>query len=112
MTYLFEDGKNGLIKFLYSPVVLAFSFLLPGVVSAATFNVTNEAELRVAVETSATNGENNVIDLGGNTITLTESEVFIPAGPEPATLTIRNGCLLYTSPSPRDLSTSRMPSSA
>ena len=91
MTYLFEDGKNGLIKFLYSPVVLAFSFLLPGVVSAATFNVTNEAELRVAVETSATNGENNVIDLGGNTITLTESEVFIPAGPEPATLTIRNG---------------------
>ena len=23
-----------------------------------------------------------------------------------------NGCLLYTSPSPRDLSTSRMPSSA
>ena len=24
----------------------------------------------------------------------------------------RNGCLLYTSPSPRDLSTSRMPSSA
>ena len=26
--------------------------------------------------------------------------------------TKRNGCLLYTSPSPRDLSTSRMPSSA
>ena len=26
--------------------------------------------------------------------------------------TIVNGCLLYTSPSPRDLSTSRMPSSA
>ena len=25
---------------------------------------------------------------------------------------LRNGCLLYTSPSPRDLSTSRMPSSA
>eukprot|EP00831_Metopus_contortus_P054881 TRINITY_DN46294_c0_g1_i1.p2 TRINITY_DN46294_c0_g1~~TRINITY_DN46294_c0_g1_i1.p2 ORF type:complete len:121 (-),score=28.20 TRINITY_DN46294_c0_g1_i1:71-433(-) len=27
-------------------------------------------------------------------------------------LTYDNGCLLYTSPSPRDLSTSRMPSSA
>ena len=27
-------------------------------------------------------------------------------------LTLRKGCLLYTSPSPRDLSTSRMPSSA
>ena len=25
---------------------------------------------------------------------------------------LANGCLLYTSPSPRDLSTSRMPSSA
>ena len=25
---------------------------------------------------------------------------------------VANGCLLYTSPSPRDLSTSRMPSSA
>ena len=25
---------------------------------------------------------------------------------------LENGCLLYTSPSPRDLSTSRMPSSA
>ena len=32
---------------------------------------------------------------------------------ENKTLTISdNGCLLYTSPSPRDLSTSRMPSSA
>ena len=27
-------------------------------------------------------------------------------------ITLDNGCLLYTSPSPRDLSTSRMPSSA
>ena len=27
-------------------------------------------------------------------------------------LTVHTGCLLYTSPSPRDLSTSRMPSSA
>ena len=28
------------------------------------------------------------------------------------TITLYHGCLLYTSPSPRDLSTSRMPSSA
>ena len=33
-------------------------------------------------------------------------------GATPATIAIINGCLLYTSPSPRDLSTSRMPSSA
>ena len=37
-----------------------------------------------------------------------------PAGPPPATPApaLANICLLYTSPSPRDLSTSRMPSSA
>ena len=34
------------------------------------------------------------------------------AGTEENALRIRNACLLYTSPSPRDLSTSRMPSSA
>ena len=35
-------------------------------------------------------------------------------GPDTETeeITLRSGCLLYTSPSPRDLSTSRMPSSA
>ena len=36
-------------------------------------------------------------------------EVGTPVPKEP---THRMGCLLYTSPSPRDLSTSRMPSSA
>ena len=35
-----------------------------------------------------------------------DAEVFIPAPAKD------NHCLLYTSPSPRDLSTSRMPSSA
>ena len=36
----------------------------------------------------------------GNEVTITEEMCDL------------NGCLLYTSPSPRDLSTSRMPSSA
>ena len=41
----------------------------------------------------------------------TELVVITPADGKPATA--GNGtCLLYTSPSPRDLSTSRMPSSA
>ena len=34
-----------------------------------------------------------------------------PKGTVPV-LSLSSGCLLYTSPSPRDLSTSRMPSSA
>ena len=43
----------------------------------------------------------------------------LPPDPDPITATggtigeyIENGCLLYTSPSPRDISGSRMPSSA
>ena len=36
----------------------------------------------------------------------------IAFGPASTTYMVANGCLLYTSPSPRDLSTSRMPSSA
>ena len=39
-------------------------------------------------------------------------KIAFTGGPETARHIIRNSCLLYTSPSPRDLSTSRMPSSA
>ena len=35
-----------------------------------------------------------------------------PGAPAPREAPASRGCLLYTSPSPRDLSTSRMPSSA
>ena len=37
---------------------------------------------------------------------------YLSSGHHPGTSIIFRGCLLYTSPSPRDLSTSRMPSSA
>ena len=46
----------------------------------------------------------------------TLDRLYIPAGEYSAiwlgNLPVRSACLLYTSPSPRDLSTSRMPSSA
>ena len=46
--------------------------------------------------------------------TADESETTLLATDPTAdrTITLPNACLLYTSPSPRDLSTSRMPSSA
>ena len=46
--------------------------------------------------------------------TVEKKEVKVVLGEEREYLTIRilHNCLLYTSPSPRDLSTSRMPSSA
>ena len=53
----------------------------------------------------------------GNTLSSDEYEkrgedVWIAKSAKVAPTACINGCLLYTSPSPRDLSTSRMPSSA
>ena len=42
----------------------------------------------------------------------TSDEAMAEMNKEPPSLMVLDICLLYTSPSPRDLSTSRMPSSA
>ena len=59
-----------------------------------------------------TNGEHEIISNKSSGNTIINNVFFETQG----TLTMRHGhyttCLLYTSPSPRDLSTSRMPSSA
>ena len=47
------------------------------------------------------------IDLG-----TTNSCVAVMEGNEPEVISNSEGCLLYTSPSPRDVEESRMPSSA
>ena len=50
---------------------------------------------------------------GGNGITAYRREKYVPfGGPAGGDGGKGASCLLYTSPSPRDLSTSRMPSSA
>ena len=74
-----------------TPMHLRFRGFLPVVVDVETggFNAKTDALLEVAVSIIA-------MDELGNLV------------PEPVIST----CLLYTSPSPRDLSTSRMPSSA
>jgi len=52
-------------------------------------------------------------DLSTGTLYNIEQDIFsIGAGAVDASAALANTCLLYTSPSPRDLSTSRMPSSA
>ena len=53
----------------------------------------------------------------GTIIAVIIEQIFRATGNEDDPKAVRNvilsmGCLLYTSPSPRDLSTSRMPSSA
>ena len=63
--------------------------------------------------------EFKVVDTGG--LVFDDDSEFLPEIREQAALALEeasvalvivDGCLLYTSPSPRDLSTSRMPSSA
>ena len=54
---------------------------------------------------------NNISKFFGKVIALKDVTMKLRKG-EIMCLLGDNGCLLYTSPSPRDLSTSRMPSSA
>ena len=61
----------------------------------------------------------SVVDQSGNKIGEIGQVYLDDASGQPAWVTVKTGlfgrnetCLLYTSPSPRDLSTSRMPSSA
>jgi len=58
----------------------------------------------------ATKGGFNIGSVGGNVSVSAGGDVV--AGDKVTTTTSTTTCLLYTSPSPRDLSTSRMPSSA
>ena len=92
---------------------------LDGIESGATADQTN-AEIRAAVEaatdsnvfTDADHSKLNAIEAGA-TADQTASEIKTLLQSDKLTISEMNTtCLLYTSPSPRDLSTSRMPSSA
>ena len=85
-----------------------------GVAKAANFN-TNIADRGVL--TTSWNGEATANDvLFSLTFTATTNGLLSELIAVNSDLTVaeayNNACLLYTSPSPRDLSTSRMPSSA
>ena len=67
------------------------------------------AECTVALELGNARGSGVVISEDG--YILTAAHVAMRPG-QMMIVKFPNGCLLYTSPSPRDLSTSRMPSSA
>ena len=101
------------------------------VITATTGNITQGLALGVTgTSTLTTTGTDGTITLGtttnafgGNVIvstTGTAADVTIDNGTSAlglqgtvsGDLVLTSGCLLYTSPSPRDLSTSRMPSSA
>ena len=54
----------------------------------------------------------SLLYIEGFTISGAKNQIEVESGSETPTQTTVKRCLLYTSPSPRDLSTSRMPSSA
>ena len=56
-------------------------------------------------------GDKSLLSLGASSRVLDQVIARLGAQVDQMVLNA-NGCLLYTSPSPRDLSTSRMPSSA
>ena len=56
-------------------------------------------------------GKHAIVTGGYSGIGIETVRALAGAGAQ-VTIGVRNACLLYTSPSPRDLSTSRMPSSA
>ncbi len=109
--------SKGLVKiFALGMVALSSQFA-----QAATFNVSNEAELRSALLAAESNNENDTIDLGGNLITLTQDPVSgeggqLIVGPDATSngvnaLTIQNGTIerAANSPSFRLLSIVRGP---
>ena len=86
-------------------LLLMFSIISFGM---PTFVNAQSAEFPLTVSTDYPGyAENGEIIISGKVKESSLSEYATPI-----TLMIINACLLYTSPSPRDLSTSRMPSSA
>ena len=86
--------SKGVIKKVAGPLVIA-----EGMRDANMFDVVRVSEQRLIGE---------IIEIHGDKASVQVYEETSGLGPgEPV-----ESCLLYTSPSPRDLSTSRMPSSA
>jgi len=80
-------------RFRQASVGLLFMSLLSGAVSATTFTPGDNAALRDALITAATNGVDDVIDLSGQTFVLNSALIIAP---ENALLEIRNGTLERT----------------
>ena len=104
---------------LLRPVVSAFFLLLVLVPAAVGQQAVEVLTLRDQPQPVATGGgfvlagekvSGRLVSLTTAGVTVEGKEGRLPLVPTGEVLDIR--CLLYTSPSPRDLSTSRMPSSA
>ena len=95
------EGDMGILKDHISII----SFLKPGIVKVFTGNEVKELYV-----------EDGIIEFSENSLSILTSRIIdikeIKKEELSSMINEANDCLLYTSPSPRDLSTSRMPSSA
>ena len=81
------------------------------ILTGSTFAMANHCGNGVAI--SCPNGyRNTFLQWAPESVTVSDAWNLTPGQRIDGPITGGNGCLLYTSPSPRDLSTSRMPSSA
>ena len=78
--------------------------------SGTTFSTAGVTGGVISVGAGATYGEAIIVSVDSNTKCTVASTEFLIY--DPTTGLIPTGCLLYTSPSPRDVEESRMPSSA
>ena len=87
--------------------------MLPAITAEAELS-TNEEEIRLLARLGSQKGEIEADEAAmiGKVFQLNDLTARDLMTPRVAAPTLDGSCLLYTSPSPRDLSTSRMPSSA
>ena len=69
------------------------------------------AKQTINIGSSANDGSGSTLRAGGDLINDNFNEIYTAIG-DGSTLSPVTACLLYTSPSPRDATLSRMPSSA
>ena len=101
MAQYFEPSTDTDANFANSVGTQANSYFLPSVYSKKVLNFFRKSSVVEAITNTDYAGE---ISAFGDSVRIIKEPVI--------SVSDYTSCLLYTSPSPRDLSTSRMPSSA
>ena len=111
VTWIVNDGDTG-SSGITSTISVAAANDAPTVSGNDATLAYTENDGAVLIDSTLTLADVDSANLTGATITIGTG--FVSGGEDVLSFTSANGitCLLYTSPSPRDLSTSRMPSSA
>ena len=104
MAQYFEPSTDTDANFANSVSGQTNSFFLPSIYSKKVLNFFRKASVVEAITNTDYTGE---ISAYGDSVKIIKEPVISVSD-----YTRGSDCLLYTSPSPRDLSTSRMPSSA